>query len=144
MTENSTPESKTPNHLVGSQSLDTLTRYERRLKVIDFMALLALGFSAILVTDARQNWKPAFLIVLGAYQIIMSCCLLALALRRKKLGSSGEETLPACVPLDTAADARLRRWRRVSRRLPYQLDYILRAVLGFALTIWGAWLMWAG
>jgi hypothetical protein len=136
------PDANSPDSPASPAAIDPLIRTERRLKVIDFFALIVAALIAVKISEHGNPISPLFLIGIGAYQIVISAFFLVLVKRRKRLGATVDaELLPSTVPLDTYADVRLNRWRRLSRRLPFQLDYVLRIVLGIVLIVWGLWSM---
>lgn len=116
----------------STSSADSWLRLERRLKIADLVALIALALFAIDRTERDPTFKPTLLLLLGAYQIVVAAGFLFLVWCKRGTGVKAETISVQSIP-----DPRLRRWEGLTRRLPFQLDYVLRLLAGIALIIWG-------
>ena len=134
-------DSQTTQPTPDATASDLLTRLERKLKVFDFCMLIVAALLAAKVSEGQTPYKPLFLIGVGAYQVAISAVFLFLVWRKRTLVRP-EITLTEEVYVPTNRDnaTRLRRWQLISRRLPFQLDYILRVLAGIALIVWGIWI----
>lgn len=134
------PDPQTPPEHTKSVTGNPLLRTERRLKVADFFALIMMALIAMAIMDHKPAFRPQLLISLGLYQVIISGLFLLLVWRKRRQGiHAGQSAIGARAGEGRQSHPRL--WQRVTRRLPYQLDYVFRALAGIALVAWGTWLL---